>query len=112
MTKIHYWDKRDCQELLVNGHAGTAEGGNVVCAGISAITLTLHENLRREEEKGQIKAWSTTEKGHMFLHAETTDENRAAIRNMFKFAMVGLRMIAEEYPDKVKIKEEKRNGGI
>jgi len=114
MTNVHYWDKRDCQEIEINGHAEQTGPGQVsaVCAAVSAITHTLYENIKREEEKGQVKAWVTAEKGHMFLRAETTAENEAAIRNMFDFVMVGLKAVAKAYPDKVMVKEEKRNGNI
>jgi len=114
MTKVTYWDRRDCQELAVNGHAEQTGPGQVsaVCAAISAITQTLYTNIQMEEEKGQIKADGDARSGHMWIRAWTTSENHAAIRNMFQFTVIGLKSIAEEYPDKLKVKEEKRNGGI
>lgn len=115
MVKVRYWDTREYQEIDAEGHAERADPEaeyNVVCAGISAITQTLYENLRREEERGQITAEDSAESGHMWIRAWTTDENRDAIRNMFRFTITGLKKMAEDHPENLKVEEERKNGGI
>jgi len=115
MTRIIYRDTKPYQELVLSGHAETAEEGraNVVCTAVSAISQTLYENLQREEEKGQIRAdGDMPEPGEMWMRAWTTDENRAAIRHMFEFTITGLKAVEKAYPDKIRIEEEKLNGNV
>ena len=109
MTKIRYRDTKEYQELTLEGHAGDS----IVCAGISAVSQTLLENLLREETRKQIMLqWTMNTPGQIWMRAWTKDESAAAIRNMFEFTMAGLRGIAEEHPDNLEIREEKENGHV
>ena len=115
MTRVIYRDGRETQELILSGHAEQTEpdGTNVVCAGISAISQTLWENLQREEEEGQIRAEGEMETpGEMKIKAWTTAENRDAIRNMFRYTVTGLEAIQRSYPGNITIEEERNHGAV
>ena len=109
MTTITYNDTKLYQEMQLSGHAGD----RIVCAGISAISQTLIENLLREENRGQIQfQWKMTEPGEIWMRAWPTEESRDAIRGMFGFTMAGLKRMAEDYPGNIEIREGQKNGGI
>jgi len=113
MTRIIYRDTKPYQELVLSGHAETAEEGrvNVVCAAVSAISQTLYANLQREAEKGQIQAdGDMPQPGEMWMRAWTRDENRAAVRHMFEFTITGLKEVEKAYPEQIRVEEEKLNG--
>lgn len=109
MTEISYRDTRQYQELYFSGHAED----RIVCAGISAISQTLQENLLREETREQIRLqWKMTNPGEIWMRAWPLGDSTDAVRGMFEFTMAGLRRIAEQYPENMKIKEERQNGRI
>ena len=109
MTTICYRDTKVYQEMTLDGHAGDP----IVCAGISAVSQTLLENLLREETRKQIMLqWKMTTPGQIWMRAWTKDENADAIRQMFEFTMAGLKGIAKEHPSNLEIKEEKANGHV
>ena len=109
MTKVTYRDTKLYQELVLSGHAGD----RIVCAGISAISQTLLANLLNEENREQIRfQWKMNEPGEIWMRAWPTEEARESIRGMFRFTMEGLKHIAEDYPENMEIKEERKNGGI
>lgn len=110
MTKVRYVDKKNCQELVLNGHADD----KIVCAGISAISQTLIANLMREEAADNIRMdYKMETPGEMEIIAWLTDESRETIRMMFHFTMEGLRRICEDYPGHIEfVKEEKNNGSV
>lgn len=115
MTRVIYRETREFSEMRLTGHAETVAPGQVsaVCAGISAISGTLWENLQREETAGQIRAeGEAPEPGEMRMKAYVTDENRDAIRNMFRFTLTGLAAVMRDYPGHIIIEEERGNGTV
>ena len=109
MTAVTYRDNRQYQELYFEGHAGD----KIVCAGISAISQTLLQNLLREETRQQIRLqWKMTQPGEIWMRAWPVGDSAEAVRRMFEFTMEGLRSIAQQYPDNITIKEERQNGRV
>ena len=109
MTTITYDDTKLYQQLQLSGHAGD----KIVCAGISAISQTLIANLLREEDRNQVRfQWTMSQPGEIWMRAWPKDEAKETIRGMFHFTIEGLKHIAEDYPDNIVIKEERKNGNV
>ena len=105
MTQIRMnWDE---MSLAASGHAGGGEKGHdIICAGISALTQTLANALNNErgiqfdfevdEEAGLLRISGVSCWGA---------ESRKTAEAYFRMAEIGLKAIAQEYPDYVKVKE-------
>lgn len=89
---------RDPTKLMISGHAGYAETGkDIVCAGISALFLTLCDSLEELTGDdfdvvsvgglGSIEWRSMTDKGRL----------------LYEHTLNGFRMIADQYPDNVQL---------
>ena len=110
MTEITY--NIDDMYLHCKGHAGGGPAGqDIICAGISALTMALLNQLNEEEEKGTIRSRWTMEPGEMILKAEVKEpKHRRDIKNYYTVIIMGLRALAENYPENIKIREAKGNG--
>ena len=107
MTSVYYHDGKVEQRLIMSGHAGN----ELVCATIGGIAQTLMENMYLEEQAGQVRAEAEMETpGEIYLVVQPKAESMETIRRMFRFTVNGLKMVAEEYPDNIEIKEENWNG--
>ena len=95
MISIQY--KRDNLELQIAGHAGYAEKGrDIVCAAVTALAGTL-ERCMKEAGEGSCE-WK---EGETCFTASGTEN----LRPCFETVVTGLRMLAEEFPEYVSIKE-------
>lgn len=109
MTRVFYHNGKDVQELIMSGHAGN----EIVCATIGGIIQTLMRNMWLEEMAGQVTGEAEMETpGEILLKVKPKNESMEAIRRMFRFSVNGLRMVAEEFPDNIEIREEKESGII
>ena len=105
MTKITI-DKKGLF-LESKGHAGMAEAGkDIVCAGISALTQTL-ANALNSERGIQFDVEVDEEAGLLRISGVSCwgAEARKTAEAYFRMAEIGLKAIAQEYPDYVKVKE-------
>ena len=93
MVKICFNSKE--LKIEISGHAGYAEKGNdIVCAAVTALAGTL-ERCIQERGEGSC-AWDS---GETAFHAEGTE----TLRPHFETVVTGLRMLAEEFPEYVKL---------
>ena len=85
-------------EIKIEGHAGYAKmGEDIVCAAVSALTLTFIasvEELTQDNLKCDIKA------GNTFIQYRNLS---AAAKLLLDSFFVGIRMIADDYPDYVRV---------
>ena len=98
-----YWDK---MRLEVGGHAGYAEKGqDIVCAGVSMLTGALGGVLEEAQKRGRTTfEWKELDETLII----TGDPNMFAISEIkayFRMCVKGLRMLQEQYPANVEIKE-------
>lgn len=104
MIHIMYDEKN--LTLEVCGHSGYAEPGkDIVCAAVSMLAETLLKNLMMYQDQ----RWYTLEydqdaPGEMYIHCKVIGYY-SLVTEMYKFVMVGFRMLAEEYPENVTIHE-------
>lgn len=92
-------------ELTAEGHAGGgAYGEDVICAGISAIVQTLAQYLLRYE----LLMWPIIrlQPGASYIRGRPVPGYRRRTREAFRQAMDGLMIMAEQYPNHVRIIEE------
>ena len=86
--------------IEIRGHAGAAEyGSDVICAAVSALTVTLAERLRRADTKtgsGQAK----------IVYSRRARKERESA----EFAICGYRLLAEKFPDYVHYQEIRGDG--
>ena len=105
MTEVFYREYHDRTVLTVEGHSGFGKrGSDVVCAGVSTLVCTLLNCLKDEESGGRLKlhreivrdGYVSVEIEHFSFAAERT---RAIVDAMVS----GLYMLAEEYPENVRV---------
>lgn len=84
--------------VWIRGHAGYAERGkDIVCAAISALTQVFIESVEKltaDEIKYDITHGSTVIK-----YGNLSEKSKTLLDSFF----IGLQMVAEEYPENVKI---------
>ncbi len=119
MTKITYSIKGPVFYLRAEGHAGGApRGQNIICAGVSAITMALLNILVNDdaEDRAEVntKYRINEEKGLLSIRAKpavAAKFDRMKVKAYFKMAVIGLQALAQEYPEEITVEEEKSNGG-
>lgn len=112
MTRIEY--SIESMYLHCKGHAGGGPAGqDIICAGVSALSMALLNQLNEEEEKGTIRSRWKMEPGEMTLKAEVkAPRHKKTIRDYFKVIIMGLQAMAENYPEHIDIREVQGNGSI
>ena len=113
MTQIRMnWED---MKLSATGHAGAGVAGtDIVCAGISALTYALLNQLQEAEARGRTRLiWGVDEKsGDISMMAIPYSGCITEIKAYYKVIMTGLRALAEHYPHNIKIGEVWGHGGI
>ena len=114
MTRIEYDEKN--LRLKLSGHTGypSRKGENIVCAAVSILAETLLQNLENFRDRGWYELeYQYGTPGEMEIHC-TVRGYYSMVVEMFRFVMVGMRMIAEEYPQHVKVIETggTEDGGV
>ena len=79
--------------IHVSGHANTApHGSDIVCAAVSAITLTLIKGL---ENIAHMSLYESIEPGNICIEWQTINDTGKALIDTWFLGILG---IAEEYP--------------
>lgn len=79
--------------LVCEGHADGEYGQNIVCAAVSILVATLCEVVEEEAVENAS--------GYTEVVCPINEKNNAAV----DFALVGLGMLAEEYPHEIRIED-------
>lgn len=110
MTKIRMDWKR--LELIAEGHAGGGpRGKNIICAGISALTMALLNQLLVDEQNRT--EWSMDEEaGYIRIRTDPPDNFRPRIRNYYEVIMTGLQAWAQAFPQNIRIEEDNGDGAV
>ena len=107
MTKAKmYWRG---MELSLKGHANSApKGQDLVCCAESMLTQALIRTLQEmEKEKKTSMNWAGSQRsGCMCIRATPAEGQAEVIKAVFRVCVTGLRMLAEEYPQYIELKEE------
>lgn len=100
MTVIQY----DPEEyyLTMDGHAGFREiGTDIVCAACSILMWTLVS--AAEEEEFHMHLWLNEDGGSADIRCYPDEESKEKCRYLFDTIFHGMEMVAEQYPQHVKI---------
>lgn len=91
--------------IKINGHASFAEPGrDIVCAGASALAMTLYLALKEKLEAGWLEAAVLDcDSGNAHLYALPQEPYALAIKTLFEVFSNGLRAMAEAYPEYIKV---------
>ena len=108
MTKIRMnWKD---MELTAEGHSGGGERGkDIICAGISALTQALLNQLLIEDPEG-TRYRINEKKGSIRIRSNPMLKDRERIRNYFRVIITGLRAWEQAFPDNVKMEEVNEDG--
>ena len=99
MIDIKYSRRDDMHELKLKGHAQYGEtGSDIVCSAVSAITYSLLAFLDKHPECTK-DTWDNIRSGNTKVYCQGDE----TVRTAFEMALTGYQMIAEEYPDNVRV---------
>lgn len=93
--------------MELRGHAGFAElGKDPVCAGASVLAMTVAQGVKLLEEAGKLrrKARLRIREGEVLVSACPREEAMGEARHLFRVGELGLRLLAEAYPENVEIR--------
>ena len=92
------------EKIEISGHANYAEPGkDIVCAAVSTLAQTLAVSL---EKLTPDSVGYDLEPGHMEIyHGTLSERGNYLIKSFF----IGVKMVAEQYPDYVKVMERGKN---
>ena len=105
MTRITYlWNGRDLDFAAV-GHAEYGKP-DIVCASVSTLCCTLLQCMQTLEEQGKLAryGWGGGS-GDFVLDATVRPRARDEADAYVRMALTGLRMLAEQYPKHVQVRE-------
>lgn len=96
-----YITRKSGTSLVLEGHAGSdIYGKDLICAAVSALTLTLEANLERLHRKGQLRSVRVhLEPGNSWLRCIPGKEHRSAVTEVFDSICLGFKVLSRKYPD-------------
>ena len=98
-----YWNRL---RMEVEGHANFDEAGkDIICAAASILTDTLGETIEEAEARGRCECKVKAEDGKALIWANPTMGSIVEIKSYFRMAVKGFRMLQQQYPGFVTIKE-------
>ena len=104
MTKaVMYWNQL---QLIVKGHANSdGYGKDLVCAAVSMLTGALVGVLEEAEARGRtLFEWKEGD-GELTIWADPNIGSEREVKSYFKMCVKGLKMLHDQYPKNVDIKE-------
>lgn len=95
---------RGYHRVCVKGHAKSAEiGHDLVCAGVSALVLTLVANVRRLEKQGCTRQVDiSVGSGNAEISVDPTIHYRFSTMQIMDSVCAGFEVLAEQYPEYVR----------
>ena len=105
MINIVY--EKECNSLTVTGHAGAGKKGtDIVCAAVSALVLTLAENVRDLQRSGTARhCFLEVRDGFATAVCVPTKGLEAVVRCVFGSVCCGFALIQQMHPKYVCYKE-------
>ena len=95
--------KPKTMELMVSGHAGHGKKGkDIVCAAVSTLFYTLGEALMQSAPMLYEEPLVKDEEGDGYIVCHPKEEYEGNIARTYWTVLIGLQMIAEQYPKNVK----------
>lgn len=99
--------KPETWEMMIDGHAGSDEKGkDIVCAAVSILFYTLGENLWQSASMLWEEPIVRQEDGNGYIVCHPKEEYEGNVACMYRTIMMGMKMMAEHYPEYVSLKVE------
>lgn len=97
--------KPKTMELEIHGHAGHGKKGkDIVCSAISTLFYTLGEALYESIDMLEEAPIFKDEEGEGYIRCTPKEEYEGNIARTYWTVLVGMQMIAEQYPKNVKFR--------
>lgn len=101
MIEIKYTNNGNTGCIEITGHANYAEHGkDIVCSAVSALSQTLIASIEKLEPEADI-TYNMQPGFIKLIHGNLSEKMKTLIDSFF----IGVKMVAEQYPDYVKVKE-------
>lgn len=101
MTRVRFGQLDDTRWMQVDGHAGYApEGQDIVCAGVSITAQSLAATLCQTDD---VLCDVKKAKGSMYVVCRCSGRVKRYVDALFDMARTSFELLAEEYPDHVKV---------
>lgn len=102
MTIVEFGSYNEARWMAVSGHSGYAESGkDIVCAGVSITAQSLAAALSQTDG---VMCDVNKEEGRMFMVCKHSKQVKRYVDGMFDMARIAFELLAEEYPEYVKVK--------
>lgn len=93
--------------LRVNGHAGYApKGQDIVCAAVTVLCYALGGMLLRAQDEGLLHGAPEVELDDGEIRICCAPKARRPVRMIWDTALLGMEMVANEYPEFVQFERE------
>ena len=104
---VRIYCNREKLELQIDGHANSAEyGKDLVCCAVSILAESLSRYLDRKEEAGELRYLvNEIAEGRVYISADPCRWDLKETVGAFEVIREGLKAIAEEYPEYIKMEE-------
>ncbi len=105
MTTVTYRNYYDKTLIIAEGHSNSApRGQDLVCAGVSCLVYTLLNTLVDEESSDRVRfSRKIVRDGYVCMEFEPFDFSRERVKGIVDTFMTGLYMLAESYPQNIRI---------
>lgn len=91
-------------EISVKGHADYNPGNDIVCAGISTLSYTLLNYLRKAEKENWISGYSYTEEpGNIHMEFKAHWLFGREISTAIDVFRTGMEMLEAQFPDNIRV---------
>lgn len=95
--------KPNTMELIIKGHAEHGKKGkDIVCAAVSTLFYTLGEALWQSSSMLYEEPLIKEEEGDAYIVCHPKEEYEGNIARTYWTILIGMQMIAEQYPKNVK----------
>ncbi len=110
MTTIEVNDSEGRFSIKISGHSGYSKAGcDIVCSAVSVLAFTLLQE-SKERQKSITDFNYEIKDGYFHVHFGYQPDN--SIKTVIHTVLCGLKMVAEEYPDNVRINSCPKGGEI
>ena len=93
--------------LRITGHAGYAPAGqDIVCAAVTILSYALGGMLLRAQSEGLLREPPVVDMQPGDITVACAPKNERVVRAMWDTALLGMQMVAHEYPRNVRLVRE------
>jgi uncharacterized protein YsxB (DUF464 family) len=102
-----YTSQERIRGVKISGHGGAARGNDLVCAAVSAVAETALAGLLHYG--GDLVSWRLDE-GFLSIRTPETGNEREPLNVIMTTLAIGMREIAREHPERVRLELEQDTG--